>query len=123
MMIAPRPRARMPGSSRCVSNTGATQLSSTISRRRFGVELLEAARGAEARVVHEHGDLEIGDRVGDAPGPVRAGEIGRDHACRDVVGLLQLRGELAQPLLAARREHDREAIARESARELGANSG
>ena len=82
----------------------------------------EAADAAEASVVDEHRDLEVGDRRGYARHAVRRSEIGDHHARRGVVCGCQLRRQYLEEFAAASAQHHRAAVAGERSRERRADS-
>ena len=83
----------------------------------LGVGAQEVAPAGNAGVVHEQVDLRVAleHRRGDAVDVFTA----RDVA--DLVLGSQLLGELPQPVLAAREQHEAPPVAREPARESGAD--
>jgi len=81
-------------------------------------DLVEAPRATEAGVVDQDADLEILDRARHEIRASGIGEVGGDNACLHAMLLLELGGEIRQPLLPARRQHDVHAVARQGPREL-----
>src|SRR5208337_5630241 len=90
-------------------------------RQPGGLLLVEAARQAKARVVHEDADLEIRQRRRELLRSLERRKIDGNDTGRDAVFLFELEGEGLQPVLAARGEDARESRPRKLAGELRAD--
>jgi len=84
--------------------------------------LIEPARVTEARIVDENADIEILYGRNDPLGAVRICQVGGDNPGVHSEALLDLPGELLQPIAPARAQNERDTLCRKRPRECATDS-